>query len=186
MSPETLAQHRVLIVDDEEIVLLALREMLRRSGHTVVVASTPQQALEELKAGEFAVLMTDHNMPVMTGLQLIAQARTLQPDITCILITAVLNLDTVINAINHGEIYRFIVKPWLREELLGAVRSGIARYDLILRQRKLMKEMQGANERLARRNRELEEQIEHLTQQQAEITRLAMAAALPSTLRVLP
>ena len=53
-------------------------------------------------------------MPNLTGLELLGQAREIQPYATRILVTAVLDLDTVIDAINKGEIYRFIVKPWLR------------------------------------------------------------------------
>jgi response regulator RpfG family c-di-GMP phosphodiesterase len=70
-------------------------------------------------------------MPRMTGLEFLAQAKVLRPEATRILITAVLNLGTVIEAINQGEIYRFIVKPWLREEFLGAITSAVERYRLV-------------------------------------------------------
>src|SRR5262249_39755770 len=127
-TPPSASSNRILLVDDEEIVLLALYETLRREQYDVVTASDPAQALEELKKSDFAVIVTDQRMPTMTGLELLAQARQIQPNATRILITAVLNLDTVIEAINQGEIYRFIVKPWLREELLVTIKNAVQRH----------------------------------------------------------
>lgn len=122
---------RLLVVDDEEIVLVALRETLMRAGYEVTATHDAAEALEALKTTRFAVIITDQQMPRMTGLEFLAQAKELRPDATRILITAVLNLGTVIEAINQGEIYRFIVKPWLREEFLGAVTSAVERYRLV-------------------------------------------------------
>lgn len=122
---------RLLVVDDEEIVLVALRETLMRAGYEVTATNDAAEALEALRTQTFAVIITDQQMPRMTGLEFLAQAKELRPEATRILITAVLNLGTVIEAINQGEIYRFIVKPWLREEFLGAVTSAVERYRLV-------------------------------------------------------
>ena len=104
-TPETNpAQHRLLVVDDEDIVLVALRETLRRERYDVVATSDATAALEELRKREFSVIISDQCMPAMTGLELLAQAREIQPNATRILITAVLRLDPVIDAINKGEI----------------------------------------------------------------------------------
>src|SRR4030095_8327768 len=105
LSQSGRVAQRLLLVDDEEAVLLALHETLRREGYDVVSFTDPAAALADLKQREFAVVVTDQRMPGLTGLELLAQARRLQPDTTRILITAVLNLDTVIEAINKGEIY---------------------------------------------------------------------------------
>ena len=71
---------------------------------------------------------------MVTGLEFLAQVKQIQPDATRILITAVLNLGTVIDAINKGEIYRFVVKPWLREELLATVKNAVQRLRIDLQQ----------------------------------------------------
>jgi len=113
----------ILIVDDEEIVLMALRDTLAREGYNVVASPHAIHALSVLKEQKFSVVITDQQMPMVTGLEFLAQVREIQPDATRILITAVLSLSTVIDAINKGEIYRFIVKPWLREELLATVKT---------------------------------------------------------------
>ena len=106
---------RILVVDDEKVVLAALRETLRLEGYEVFAFEDPLEALRLLRATPFSVILTDQQMPVLSGLEFLAQVKELQPNATRILITAVLSLGTVIDAINKGEVYRFIVKPWLRD-----------------------------------------------------------------------
>lgn len=173
MSPaqanDPAAFNRVLIVDDEEIVLIALREMLKRQQYDVVTTMDPEVALQELKAQEFAVVISDQRMPTMSGLELLAQARAIQPDATRILITAVLSLDTVLDAINKGEIYRFIVKPWLREELLVTMKNAVHRYELIRQNTRLQAGTQAMNQQLVELNRSLEQQVKLVAQQNSQL-----------------
>lgn len=153
---------RILVVDDEPIVLTALRETLRLEGYEVVATSDPVQAFDLIQKTRFSVILTDQQMPVLTGLEFLSQAKQIQPDATRILITAVLSLNTVIDAINKGEIYRFIVKPWLREELLVTVRNAVQRYELICRNQALQTQALAMNEQLSRQLVRLEEQNRQL------------------------
>lgn len=164
--------HRVLIVDDEEIVLVALRETLARAGYAVNTASDPIPALEMLKAHQFAVIISDQQMPSMTGLDFLTKAKVIQPDASRMLITAVLSLDTVIEAINRGEIYRFIIKPWLREELLVTVQNAVQRYELLCRNSILHATTLAMNERLTHLNRELEAQVTRVAEQNTQLSLL--------------
>jgi response regulator RpfG family c-di-GMP phosphodiesterase len=166
---------RILVVDDEEIVLVALREALRREKFDVVATSDATLALEYLRKENFAVILTDQQMPVLSGLELLAQAKQMQPHATRILITAVLSLDTVIDAINKGEIYRFIVKPWLHEELIVTVKNAMQRYDLIRHNERLQAETMGMNERLLKLNQSLDQQVKLVAQQNDELSRLNQA-----------
>jgi response regulator RpfG family c-di-GMP phosphodiesterase len=168
-SPGPADSHRILVVDDEEIVLVALQETLRREHYDVVASSDPAKALAELKNGEFSVIISDQRMPGLTGLELLAQARQMQPNTTRILITAVLSLDTVIDAINKGEIYRFIVKPWLREELLVTVKNATQRYDLIRQNTRLNSATHAMNKQLMELNRSLEQQVKTVAQQNQQL-----------------
>ena len=160
---------RILIVDDEEIVLVALREMLIRQGYQVVTTTDPTVAIEELKLQEFAIVISDQRMPNLSGLELLARAREIQPDATRILITAVLSLDTVLEAINQGEIYRFIVKPWLREELLVTMKNAAQRYELIRQNRGLQAGTQAMNQQLVELNRSLEQQVKLVAEQNEQL-----------------
>ena len=123
--------HPILIVDDEEIVLVALRDTLAHEGYPVVVSPNPVHALSLLKERQFSVVISDQQMPNLTGSEFLAQVKEIQPNATRILITAVLSLSTTIDAIRKDEIYRFVVKPWLREELLITVKNAAQLYELI-------------------------------------------------------
>jgi DNA-binding NtrC family response regulator len=165
----------ILVVDDEEIVLAALHETLRQAHFEAVTTSEPMVALEQLKKREFSVIITDQRMPALSGLELLAQARKLQPNTTRILITAVLSLDTVIEAINQGEIFRFIVKPWLREEFLATVQNGVQRYELICQNARLQAATQSMNEQLVELNRSLEQQVKLVAQQNRQLAEMNRA-----------
>lgn len=180
MSPnETTGQapHRVLIVDDEEIVLVALRETLARAGYQVSTANDPLPALELLGQHQFAVIISDQQMPSMTGLDFLTKAKQIQPDASRMLITAVLSLDTVIDSINRGEIYRFIIKPWLREELLVTVQNAAQRYELLCRNSVLHATTLAMNEKLTQLNRELELQVRRVAEQNEQLSQLNDALA---------
>lgn len=165
----------LLIVDDEEIILAALQETLRRAGYDAVTFSDPRVAVEELKKREFSVIITDQTMPGLLGLELLAEARKVQPFATRILITAVLSLDTIIEAINKGEIYRFIIKPWLREEFLAMVQNAVQRYELICQNARLQETTQAMNEQLVELNRSLEQQVKLVAQQNTKLAEMNTA-----------
>lgn len=167
--------HPILIVDDEEIVLLTLRETLSREGYKVVTSPHAVHAANLLREQQFSVVISDQQMPMVTGLEFLAQVRDIQPDATRILITGVLSLNTVIDAINKGEIYRFIVKPWLREELLATVRNAVQRHELIRSNAKLRAETLEMNKELTRINQALETQIATVAGQNKQLEILTAA-----------
>jgi response regulator RpfG family c-di-GMP phosphodiesterase len=169
------SSHPILIVDDEEIVLVALRDTLLREGYKVVASPHAVHALSILKEQQFSVVLTDQQMPMVTGLEFLAQVKQIQPDATRILITAVLSLSTVIDAINKGEIYRFVVKPWLREELLATVKNAVQRYELISSNARLQAETLAVNEKLTQVNHALEAQVAKVAEQNQQLARLAAA-----------
>jgi response regulator RpfG family c-di-GMP phosphodiesterase len=163
----------ILIVDDEEIVLVALRDTLLREGYNVVASPHAIHALSVLKEQQFSVVITDQQMPLVSGLEFLAQVREIQPDATRILITAVLSLSTVIDAINKGEIYRFIVKPWLREELLATVKNAVQRHELISKNARLQAATQAMNRQLTELNQALEAQVARVAQQNEQLHELS-------------
>ena len=158
----------ILIVDDEEIVLVALRDTLLREGYTVVSSPHAVHALSVLKEQEVSVVITDQQMPMVSGLEFLAQVSQIQPDATRILITAVLNISTLIDAINKAEIYRFVVKPWSREELLATIKSAVERFDLISNNARVLKEALDGNQELAKQVMSLSEQVARLTRENTQ------------------
>ncbi len=158
----------VLVVDDEEIILLALRETLAQEGYQVVTVNSPVEGLEKLKEQPFAVILSDQRMAEMTGLEFLAEAKKLQPSASRILITGVLTLKTVIDAVNKGEIFRFLAKPWIREELVATLRNAYQRYVLMEANERLQADTLKLNTQLQAANEELRRRIQEISQQKTE------------------
>jgi two-component system, probable response regulator PhcQ len=111
----------VLLVDDEGNVLSALQRTLRREKYTLLIASEPAEALAILRAGQVDVVVSDHLMPNMSGLDFLKEVRALHPDVVRIMLTGHAEVATAMEAINEGEIYRFLTKPWDDAELKVAL-----------------------------------------------------------------
>jgi len=159
--------HSVLIVDDDPMVLATLKVSLATEPYEVVVCSSAIQALTLLPDQDFAVIVSDHRMPKMMGLDFLVECRQVRPHAARILLTAVLQFATAVDAINRGEICRFIAKPWLRTELVAAIRDGIQRHDLALHNQTLQAEAIALNEQLLAANRELKARVDALERQRA-------------------
>lgn len=155
----------ILIVDDESVVLSALKMTLERDGYPVVATTSPTKALELVTQQTFAVIISDQRMPEMLGLDFLAECKKKCPDASRILITAVLSLPTIIEAINKGEIFRFVAKPWLREELTATVRNAYHRYELLTHNHQLSQETALLNDRLKGANTALEQKVRDLETQ---------------------
>src|SRR6266571_8889026 len=138
----------ILIVDDEPVVLNALKETLEREKYHVVACSSPIKALAILEERTFAVIISDQRMPEMLGLEFLVESRRIRPQASRILITAVLALPTIVDAINKGEIFRFVAKPWLREELIATVRNAVQRHELVIQNQQLHAETLDLNTQL--------------------------------------
>ncbi len=159
----------VLILDDDDIVLLAIKETLEREKYQVSAFNQPKEAIEALDTHTFAVIISDHRMPEMTGLEFLDRCKEKQPIASRILITGVLTLNTVVEAVNRGEIFRFVAKPWIREELLATVENAAQRYHLVTSNEKLRSDAMELNEKLVQANADLEEKISLLEDRTAHL-----------------
>lgn len=163
------AKPTILLVDDEPVVLSALKFTLEREGFPVVGCSSPLKALALLEERDFAVIISDHRMPEMLGLDFLIESRRLRPAASRVLITAVVALPTIVDAINKGEIFRFIAKPWLREELIATVRNAVQRHELVTQNTMLQLETQELNQLLRDANASLEAKVRDLEQQRQRL-----------------
>ncbi len=116
-------QPTILLVDDEEMVLNALRRVLASSEWALVTAESGAQALEIMARQPIALIVSDQRMPVMSGLELLNEVKKLYPDTVRIILTGYAEMDIVVKAINQGEVYRFFTKPWNNAELVETVRT---------------------------------------------------------------
>ncbi len=165
----TPSQPTILVVDDEPVVLSALQMTLERENFHVVACTSPLKALAILAERDFAVIISDQRMPEMLGLDFLIESRRIRPLASRILVTAVLALPTIIDAINKGEIYRFIAKPWLREELVATARNAVQRHELVAHNLALQAETQDLNRQLTEANAVLAVKVGDLQQQQQRL-----------------
>ena len=115
----------ILIVDDEASVRSALRRSLRKEPYRISLAESGAEALQLMRDDRPDLLITDHLMPQMTGLDLLKRVRLMFPDVARIVLTGQAEMDTVIAAINDGEVYRFLRKPWDEIELKLAIHLAL-------------------------------------------------------------
>jgi DNA-binding NtrC family response regulator len=136
--PAPTTPRKILIVDDEENVCNALRRSLRKEGYELHFASEPAQGLEVLKQHKFDLVLSDHLMPNMTGLEFLKLVRDRYPDCMRMMLTGHADMQTAIDAINHGEIYRFLTKPWDDTELKVTLFLAFEQLDLERENRRLL------------------------------------------------
>jgi len=147
-------RHTLLIVDDEVDVLESLRHQFHRK-YQVVTSSSGPEAIEIVKEHDVQLILTDQRMPGMSGDVFLQRARALRPDAIRMLFTGYADIQGVISAVNEGQIFRYILKPWDSFELEAIIRQAAEQYDLLAERRRLLAELQSANEELVHANDEL-------------------------------
>lgn len=122
---------RILCVDDEPQVLDGLRDALRRS-YDVQVALGAHEALELLKEGGFALVISDMRMPGMSGAVLLREARRVAPLTVRMLLTGYADADAAARAVNEGQVFRFLQKPCSGEALQSACAAAVGHHRMLL------------------------------------------------------
>jgi putative two-component system response regulator len=122
---------KVLILDDEENVLRSLRRLLVDDGFEVRTCTRGSEAIEALKGGETSVIVSDNLMPGMKGVDFLERAKEISPDSVRIMLTGHTDMQTAMDAINRGAVYKLITKPWDDDTLRRVVRDSVSRYQII-------------------------------------------------------
>lgn len=117
----------VLVVDDEPEVVETLRRNLRGEPYDVVGTTSPKEALALVEQGALDLVIADIDMPEMDGLTLVARLQRNHPNVIRILLTGDASLESAMTAINEGEVFRYLTKPWNTSELRETVRSAFER-----------------------------------------------------------
>ena len=117
----------VICVDDDEAMLGTVVRCLKRENIEIRSTLSASEALSWIASHDVAVLVSDYDMPEMTGAQLAGHARRVRPETVRILLTGQRSLETAIDGINQGEIFKFLNKPFDNEQLRGAVNAAVAR-----------------------------------------------------------
>lgn len=129
---------KILFVDDEPNVLSGIERQLRKR-YTVQTAPGGEEGLAAItSAGPFAVIVSDMRMPGMNGAQFLAEARRRQPDSVRMLLTGFAEVQSAIDAVNNGALFRFLTKPCDNVTLVAALDDALAQYRLVTAERDLL------------------------------------------------
>lgn len=136
----TMGRYRLLIVDDEPGVLSALKRVFRQENYEVITATSGEQGLRQLTEATTHLVISDFRMPAMNGAEFLRAVRDRSPETIRIMLTGHADSDAVMGAINEGAVYKFILKPWDDNDLRITVSLALEQFDLVRRNRDLMKE----------------------------------------------
>ncbi|MCP5498155.1 MAG: response regulator, partial [Leptospiraceae bacterium] len=153
-----LENRNLLVLDDEEEILKALRRQFRKS-YQIFDASTPKDAYIIMRENPIQVIISDQRMPEMNGTEFLSSVKSEFPDAIRLILTGYADIKAVIDAINAGNVFRYVTKPWDPVELDTIVNEAFEKYELTIRNRKLVEDLKTANELLEQRVKERTEEL---------------------------
>jgi response regulator RpfG family c-di-GMP phosphodiesterase len=118
----------LLVVDDDVNVLASLHRLFRRDNYRVLTAASTAEGFELLALYRVQVILCDQRMPVMSGTEFLSKVKEMYPDTIRIILSGYTGVETVLDSINRGAIYRFYTKPWNDNELRDNVRLAFRQY----------------------------------------------------------
>lgn len=160
VSPVTL-----LFVDDEPNILAALRRLFRPIGYRIFTAESGAQGLDVLAQEEVDLVISDMRMPLMDGAHFLEQVRIKSPNSIRILLTGYADITSTIDAINKGQIYRYITKPWEDNDILLTIRYALEQKQLVRDKQRLEALTQRQNAELKDLNANLEDKVKARTEE---------------------
>ncbi len=143
----SLKDIHILYVDDEQNNLTAFKATFRRD-FKIYTAISAAEGIKILDEEDIHILITDQRMPVMTGVEFLESILEKYPDMIRILLTGYTDIEAVIDAINKGQVYRYITKPWDETELRMTINNAFEVYNLKKENKELLVKLKRANEQL--------------------------------------
>jgi diguanylate cyclase len=175
----------LLVVDDEAYLLPPLSHLLA-NDFEVLTADSAETAQRILAARPIDIILSDQKMPRLTGVELLEWVRHYSPRTVRLLMTGYAEHEDAVEAINRGQVYYYLLKPWRIEELLQILRNAAEKFQLERRQEDLLEELRQhkmmLERRVAERTRELEEANVQLQRALAEMEKLALTDPLTGLL----
>ena len=156
---------RILCVDDEQNVLRSLTRLFLDAPYEILTASSGAEGLLILdQSGTVPVVVSDYRMPGMNGVEFLSEVRKRWPETVRIVLSGYADTGAIVSAINEGQIYRFVAKPWNDDELRITVANALERYDLGRKNLELSEELRRKNDELTALNRDLERRVAERTE----------------------
>jgi len=162
---QEIEMHTVLFVDDDANILKAIQRILRNERMDVITASGGQEALNILEKTDIEVVVSDQDMPGMSGVELLSRIRDQHPATVRMMLTGFTAMDVAVEAVNQGEIFRLITKPWKDDELKLILHQAFDHFDLKHEIRRLNQLTRSQNFSLQDMNKTLEAKVRERTRQ---------------------
>ena len=147
---------RVLVVDDDALIVAALTRILQSEGYEVVAHQDPREAA---RATDVQVVLTDFMMPHMNGIELLNALRPANPLAVRLMLTAAADFRVASDAVNRGEVFRLLGKPWTMADLTSSVRQAVEHFHLVDQNARLTREVASKNAELLAINTHLEKLV---------------------------
>ncbi len=151
--------YKLLIVDDEVAITKSLARHFR-GKYTVFTVNSATEAIEVMEEHNAQVIISDQRMPGLTGVDFFNIIKDKYPDALRLIITGYSDIEAVVGAINEGQVFRYITKPWNPKELDSTIREAFDKYELTTKNRKLMKTLQDTNKLLEEKVKLRTEELE--------------------------
>lgn len=139
----------ILYVDDEPKNLTSFKAIFRKH-YQIYVANSAQDGMEMIAQYPIQLVITDQRMPNMTGVEFLEKIAVIHPEVTRVILTGYSDVEAIIDAINKGRVYRYITKPWKKEDLMITIDNALESYQLRMENRHLIAHLQKANRELDR------------------------------------
>ncbi len=166
-------ERTLLLVDDEPGIVSSLKRLFRVDGYRIVTAQSGEEGLQRLADIEADVIISDQRMQGMTGVDFLRRAKELYPDSVRMVLSGYTELQSILDAINEGAIYKFLTKPWDDAQLREHVAEAFRRKALDDENRRLALRLECANVDYAELNARLERTVEQQREQSAIYERSA-------------
>lgn len=151
-------KYKILLLDDEVEILNSLKRLFRKD-YVVDTFVNGELALEALEENEYAIVISDMKMPNMDGATFLSKAKEISPDSIRILLSGYADIDSTVKAINEGDIFNYVCKPWNNDNLKALLKNAIGRYTLKAQNTELSGKLVAVNTELKEANAKLEEKV---------------------------
>ncbi len=158
-----MSDYTVLVVDDEVNVQKSLRRLFMDTEYKVLLANSGKEGLEFLAKEPVHLVISDYRMPEMNGVEFLAKVKAEYPDTVRMILSGFADVEAVVDAINQGEIYKFLAKPWNDQELLSTVKRAFEHSFLKRENETLLQELRSTNSALTRLAEDLETKVQGRT-----------------------
>lgn len=168
VQPLNKLEYNLLIIDDEVEITKALTRQFRRN-YNVFSTTNAEEGFAILEKENIQVVLSDQRMPGMTGTDFFSKIKDKYPDALKLLLTGFSDIEAVINAINEGQVFRYVTKPWNPTELDSIIKEAFEKYELITNNKRLLHNLNEANLNLEAKVKDRTKELENANTKLSEL-----------------